>query len=127
MTNQVTSTMKWIEHKGKSILLIEYSGVDMLDLEGEIHENELATIELGKSGKTDLLFLTDVTSVHIDLAAVNAFKAATQAMEPYTKGSAVVGVHGIRRILLDAVNRFSKIETKAFDTLDQAKEWLVSL
>jgi hypothetical protein len=127
MTNQVTSTMQWIEYKDKSILLIEYSGVDMLDLEGEIHENELATIKLGKSGKTDLLFLTDVTSVHIDLAAVNAFKSATQAMEPYTKGSAVVGIHGIRRILLDAVNRFSKIETKAFDTLDRAKEWLVSL
>jgi hypothetical protein len=127
MNDQVTTTMKWIEHNGKPILFADYSGVDMLELQNEVKVNERAIVELGSKGFKDLLVLTDVRGCHIDLAAVSAFQSVTTAMKPYTKGSAVVGISKLRKILLEAVNKFSKLETRAFDTLEEGKEWLVRL
>ena len=127
MTDAITNTMKWIDYNDKKILLADYSNVDMLKLQDEVKANERAIADLGSKGFKDLLVLTDVRGCHIDLAAVNAFQAVSTTMKPYTKGSAVVGISTLRKILLEAVNKFSKLETKAFDTLEEGKEWLVSL
>ena len=127
MSEQLTNTAQWIDYRGKRILLADYSGVDMLKLEDEIKANESAIVDLGSKGATDLLILTDVSGCHIDLSGVNAFQSVSTAMKPYTKGSAVVGITGVRKILLDAVVRFSDLETKAFNNLEDAKDWLVKL
>ena len=127
MIDQITTTLRWIEHEGKPILFADYSGVDMLDLQNEVKANEQAIVELGSKGFRDLLVLTDVRNCHVDLAAVSAFQSVTTAMKPITKGSAVIGISKLRKILLEAVNRFSKLETRAFDNLEEGKEWLVGL
>lgn len=127
MGDRVTNTMQRVMYKGKSILLVDFVDVDMLALSKEIQSNRDAVLQMGKNGNTELLILTDISSVHIDVSALTEFKSVADAMRPYTKGSAIVGVHGIRKFMLDAVNQFAKMETKAFHTLDEGMEWLVSL
>ena len=127
MTDKLTNTSQWIEYKGKIILFADYSGVDMMELQNEVQANEQSIMELGANGHKNLLVLTDVRGCHIDLSAVHAMQSVTKVMRPYTKASAVVGVTKIRKVILDAINRFCAMEHRPFDTLEEAKEWLVSL
>ena len=127
MADQITRTAKWIEYEGKSIMLADYADLKSQDLVDAIKENEMAIVKMGNEGRSELLIVTDVTSGQIDTAVIEAFKSVTVAMKPYTKGSAVVGITGLRKFALDLVNTFSKLETKAFKTLEEGKEWLVKL
>ena len=127
MSKQVTGSAKLIEFEGKTIFHADYSGLSPADLAKAIKENEEAIMRMGEQGERNLLVLTDLTSTVIDLEVIEAFKTIAKAMKPYTKGSAVVGVIGFRRFALDLVNAFSALETKAFDTVEAGKEWLVSL
>lgn len=127
MSKQVTGTAKFIEFEGKTIFHAEYAGLNPADLAKAIKENEDAIVRMGELGERNLLVLTDLTSTVINLEVIEAFKTIAKAMKPYTKGSAVVGVTGFRRFALDLVNTFSTLETKAFDTVETGKEWLVSL
>lgn len=126
MGNQVTKSMSWINHNGKGILFANYESLEGPDFAGAIRENEDAIVAMGRQGRSDLLILTDITNALIDQQAIEAFKSVTENMRPYTLKSAVVGISGVRKFALDIVNRFSKLETKSFNDLDQAKDWLVS-
>ncbi len=43
-----------------------------------------------------------------------------------TLKEAVVGISGGKKILLKIVQSFTNMNLKVFDTLDEAKEWLIS-
>jgi hypothetical protein len=126
MENGITRSMKKITYQEETIYHAAYAGVDMLDLAAEIKANEDSLSEMFKAGLEDLLLLTDVTGCHIDNDALMAFQSLAKTIEPHTKASAVVGATGLRKFLLEAVNKFSPLETKPFDTTEEALEWLVS-
>ena len=46
-------------------------------------------------------------------------------MKPYTKKVSVVGVRFTQNYILTLVNLFSNLDIKPFDTIDDAKDWLV--
>jgi len=119
--------MQWIEHRGKAILFADYSGINGSDLANVVNANQAAIIGMGKAGKSDLLVLTDVSNCLADDEAIEAFKSIAVAMRPYTRGSAIVGISGLRKFALEIVNLFSKLETKPLDTVEKAKDWLSAL
>jgi hypothetical protein len=45
-------------------------------------------------------------------------------MRPFTKASAVVGITGSRKFLLQVVNTFSSQDNRPIDSVDEAKDWL---
>ena len=107
MNTRITDTASWIEHKGKSIFLADYSKVDMLDIRHQVRLNEAAILDLGQKGSTSLLILNDVSRCDIDNFAFAALKSTTNTLWPYIKGSAIVGVTGLRVYALELVNKFT--------------------
>jgi hypothetical protein len=120
-------SVEWIEYKGKRILLIDLRGlapeaiIENLDLTDQM----LLEIPLG----TRVSHLTDFEGAVVNTEVMARLKASgKEVVEPRTEKAAVVGVHGIRHILLAAYNRVTGAgkNQKLFDTQEEALEWLVS-
>jgi hypothetical protein len=127
MGSQITKTARWDDYHGKAIISIDFADLKGQDLADEIEANRVAFLDLAKSGHSEFLFVTDVSRCLVTDKALEAFKRNTKDVRPYTKGSAVVGITGLRKFALDLVNKFSGLNTKAFDTHETAKEWLIKL
>ncbi len=113
---------RWVTHKGKKILVNDYS-----NLAGD----DIATvcIELSKRiharDAHDLLFLCDVTETYANKAALATFKEWSVKNKPFLKKSALLGVVGVTKFFLQIVEKVSGIGAKTFDDLDSALDWLV--
>lgn len=127
MSERLTNSMQWIEYKGTRILFADYGTLRGADLATAIKANEVAIAEMGKAGTTGLRVLTDASDVMMDEQVIDAFKSIARTMQPYTLGSAIVGVTGLRKFALEMVNHFSKMESKPFDSVEKAKDWLRGL
>ena len=116
----------WItisSHKGKSVVVLGFSGLKYLEILERIGEfRKFISSQQEKS----LLVLTDVTGCEINKRTVEAFKDFALKNKPYVIASAVVGLTGFPRIFVSAVNQFSKRDIRLFDKIDPAKDWLVS-
>jgi hypothetical protein len=71
------------------------------------------------------LTLSDLRNARIDQAFVDLSKEQGKISREYTKKAAVLGVDGVRKILLKAVNMVSGNPREPFSTMEEAKDWLV--
>ncbi len=111
----------FINHQGKDILFLNFSGCSA--------DEVLATIGRAKNvirtcPQNSLLTLTDVTDARFNERVSQDMKDFTAHNKPYVRASAVVGITGLKRIVFDAVMRFSQRKITAFDSIDDAKTWL---
>jgi hypothetical protein len=120
-------SVEWIEHKGKRILLIDHSG---LELEAVIENLELVDkIMLEFPPDAKLLHLSNFEGVMINVTVLARLKESGKAVvEPRTEKAAVVGLSSLQHILLASYNRFTGAgkRQKVFDTQEEALEWLLS-
>jgi hypothetical protein len=114
---------RFIEHRGKKILLLDYSGIK--DPAAALREIEASKAEVVKHPPKSLRVLTDTTDAHYDSAVVQALKELAAHDEPYVIASAVVGVSGLKKVVLTGVNLFSRRKITMFNTRPEALEWLV--
>jgi hypothetical protein len=118
---------RFIEHAGKRILLLEYTGLgsDLVELRGEI-EKTRRLISTQPPGS--VLTLTDVRRSTITPANVRAMKELVEHNEPFVRWSAVVvGLTGVYLAGFRAIQALSRRRNLlSFGDLDDAKEWLVS-
>lgn len=113
---------EWIEHQGKRVLYIKYGGLkpeEMLDLIRQATQMIVAT----NSNQT--LTLTDVTGCFLNQEFVDLSKKQSQISLPLTRKAAIVGVTGLKNILLQAVNRVTANPRESFATVEEALDWLV--
>ncbi len=115
--------VRFIEHRGKAILFIDLSGCATEGLFPLVEEAK-AAIRTQRHGS--VLTLTDVTDTCFDSTLSVAMKELVQHNKPYVAAAAVVGVTGLKQIILNSVMRFSGRHLHAFPSLDEAKDWLAS-
>jgi len=115
-------SIEWIQHKGKRILYVKYSDLSTDEALAQIRK---ATQTLVDSHDRNNLTLSDVRDAHIDQDFVDLSKAQGKISKDYTKKAAIVGVEGVRKILLKAVNMVSGNPREPFSTIEEAKDWLV--
>lgn len=115
-------SIEWITHKGKKILYIKYSGLSESE---ELEQVRRATQILVDTKSTGNLTLTDVTNSRINQDFVDLAKEKGKISAPYTKKAAIVGIEGVRRFLLEVVNKVSGNKRVPFSTIEEAKDWLV--
>jgi hypothetical protein len=115
---------RFVDHKGKRILLLDYSG--MTSPEEEIAEIRHSIDVVAGQPRDSLLVLTDVSDARYNAASLQALKELAAHNAPFVTASAVVGITGLRRIAYQAVIVFSKRNIRAFDTREAAKDWLVT-
>ena len=115
----------WIIHKEKQIFHIDLSGFgrDTDAFRKELMAAESVTCQQPAGS---LAVLTDVRDTVASSEVMNLAKESSGRTTKYVRKTAVIGVTGIRRVLLDAVSRFSGQQFAAFDDIEAAKDWLAS-
>lgn len=113
--------VSFINHKGKKILLIDFSGRKAEEVINIIAE---AKELIKKQPEKSLLTLTDGTNTRFDPKVAEGLKEFAAHNKPYVRAGAVVGITGIVKIVYNAVMKFSGRNLPAFDDIETAKDWL---
>jgi hypothetical protein len=117
---------QWITHKGKRILLADYSNFAM-DTAGAKAEMETAISLVRREPSNSVLTLTDVRGTKGSPEMVSLMQSTAGKIAQYARKRAVVGVTGVQRTFVDLINKVSGNKTFVlFDDLEKAKDWLVS-
>ena len=117
-----TTRSRFEIYKDHEILVTDYthlSGKAFVEAITRAHAFLLASM---KSGIHEVV---DVTGSYADSAVMDALKKTAAEERQYVSKRAVVGVQGMQRILLEAVNLFANHKTVPLGSMEQAKEWLV--
>jgi len=112
-----------VEHKGKRILIQDFSGMHP----GEEFDRTIAEAKgfiAGQPAKS-VLSVFDATGAVYNAAVLAALKDFTAHNKPFIRASAVVGVEGILSIALMAVSKFSGRTFKGCRDRQSAMDWLV--
>jgi hypothetical protein len=114
--------VEYIVHRDKKILFFDIRENPKPEESMRIGDQAKAII-VAQPLKSVLL-LTDVTQARYNPEATDYMKEYSSQITPYVKASAMVGVSGIRNIILNALVRVSGRNIKMFDDLEKAKDWL---
>ncbi|MEW6701179.1 MAG: hypothetical protein AB1298_00525 [Bacteroidota bacterium] len=115
--------ISFIDHKGKKILLYDFSYTKKSD-DVIVLIKQAGTIAK-KQPPRSILVLTDVTEAHYSVETTQALKELAKENTPYVKASAVTGVTGIKKVIFDAILKFSGRDIKLFNSREEAFDWLV--
>jgi hypothetical protein len=115
---------KWITHKGRKIYFADYSNFTgrYEDLKAEIGG---VTTAITGEPKNSVPLLVDVRDTPGTPENVDLLKASAVACKPHVPKTGVVGVTGYRRMIMRTISKLSGMPLMAFDTIDEAKDWLV--
>jgi hypothetical protein len=120
--------VQWIEHNGKKILYLNYTGLRAKNPEEK--KVVLAIIKeataIAAASRERILFLSDVTNTVSDTDVVDALREFGHFTSSHGKveKECVVGVTGLQKALVSMLNLMSKTKLVIFDTLEQAKDYL---
>lgn len=114
--------IRFIEHRGKRILLIDIS---------HCPADEVATIArlvptyVTSEPRGSVLLLADFTGAEFDRIAIDRLKEGTVFDKPHLKRSAWVGIESLPKVFYEHIKSFSRRDLPAFKTREEALEWLV--
>lgn len=109
-------------HKGRIITRFDFSNSDYAEIQSRIVVfRNFMVLQPPRS----VLTLTDITGVTANGKTVDLLKAWALHNKPYVIAGAVVGLSPARRMLVAAVNYFTKRDIKLFNNAEQASDWLV--
>ena len=112
----------FISHKGKDIIFTDLSqtasSAQQIDILNQAEK--LISTQPPKS----VLSLIDYTGARYDLTSVEAQKNFSAAVTPHMKASAVLGIGGLKQVILRSIVRITGRNIKTFDDNEAAKDWL---
>jgi hypothetical protein len=113
--------VRFIDHQGKRILLVDLSNCPVKQLENIIRiVPDYVTVEpLGS-----VLVVTDFTGAQFDREAVRAIKETAVFDKPFVKKSALVGIEGLPASFYEELKSFSRRDMTIFATRESALAWL---
>lgn len=112
-----------INHQGKTILYIDYTPYKNKD---EMIANLHKVADYYKKAILPVSSLTDVTGAYLSNEFIDEMKSLTrEVFQEKSNKAAVIGITGIKKILLDAFNMITKNGgIKAFNTKEEALSYL---
>jgi hypothetical protein len=114
--------IRFIEHQGKRILLVDVSHCSAAEL-AKIAPVVPAYAENEAPGS--VLLLADFTGATFDRVAIDRLKESTVFDRPYLKRSAWVGIDKLPSVFYEHLKSFSRRDLPVFKTREEAMEWLV--
>ncbi|MEN8123366.1 MAG: hypothetical protein ABFS35_23715 [Bacteroidota bacterium] len=117
------SGSKIILHNGVEIIFNDYSGLKTVD-EVKNVVNQAAKIIQNKKPNS-VLSLICFKNTHFNKQIISALQDAAKDNKPYIKASAVFGVSGMGKIILDGVIKLTGRDLPTFNSEEAAKEYLV--
>jgi hypothetical protein len=119
----MTGRVKFIHHRGKEVVLVDMTNLtpEMMLAVAEECRKTVTTLPKGSA-----LTLTDVTGSEFSKDTVNKMQQITAANKDHVYRAALVGVTGLKQIIVNSVAMFSKRDLKLFETRETGLDWLVS-
>ncbi|HZP64057.1 MAG TPA: hypothetical protein VFB28_11630 [Terriglobales bacterium] len=114
--------VRFFEHKGKQILLCDFSYCAADKLPAIVDEIKW---QIAQHAPNSVLTLADFTGAEIDKAVATRMKEALAVDRPYVKRSAWVGTESLPKVFYDNFKHFSRREFPTFASREEAMEWLV--
>ena len=115
----------WMSHKGKRILFINFADTKVDGVNEAIAE---AKPMISSQPPESVLFLVDTTGTSFSLDISSAVKEFTMHNKPFMKMTALVGVEGLQKIILNSVIMFTKRRNLVVkNSREEALDWLVDL
>lgn len=115
-------SVKWTEYKGTKILIVDYRNQDF---DSMIQTLEEACV-LYKNSKEKIRAITYFQDVHVSREFMSKAKSmGKEILHPKSEKAAVIGIEGLKKILLQAYNTFAGGLLKPFSSEQEAKEWLI--
>lgn len=115
--------LKWMEHKGKRILYLDFRGIDG---EPAIQQLDELAAEIDRTPGEILIMINFEGTRATTRFMSHAKQIGKSKVEPRDIRSAAVGITGIKEVLLEGYNKFTGRSLRNFKTEAQALEWLVS-
>ncbi|MFN8255772.1 MAG: hypothetical protein U0W24_08805 [Bacteroidales bacterium] len=116
-------SLSYINYKGKTILFVDYKGCktasEMIGILEKVKE-------LYEKSSTPFLALNDFTGTFGSSEFLNAASKHKELFDAKTIKTAVLGITGLKKVLLNGYNAFVKKKQVPFDTKEEALEYLVS-
>lgn len=114
---------EWIEYKGKKILYMNLKG---LKKEAETLEVIEHSTQMQRLSSVPVLLLCNIEDAALSPKFMGHVKQTALELKPKQKKLAMVGITGLKEILLQTYNKIVGVTNqKLFDTVEQAKERLV--
>lgn len=115
--------IRFIEHQGKQILLLDFSHADAHQMQ-LLHE--YVRITVAKHGHESLVTLADFTGSEVDHAVATKIKEVLTLDRPFVKKTAWIGAESIPHAFMENFHNFSQREIMTFKTREEAMDWLVA-
>ncbi|MBN2340265.1 MAG: hypothetical protein JXX29_05675 [Deltaproteobacteria bacterium] len=113
----------WETYKGKQILNVCYTTCNSTDEMIKLLEKELQML---KDAGGNSLLLADFRGTTVENEFMDKAKSIGKELEALTDKSAILGITGVKKILLMAYNKVAKGSLKPFDDETAAKDYLVN-
>lgn len=121
------SRIGYITHKGRRILHVDHTALDAQpDIEQAKEFFALARREVDAQSLGSIRLLTSLSPqmrFNAEIAAME--REFAQANTPYVKKSAVVGATPTMKAIMATLRFFTGRDIRAFDTTEEALDWLV--
>lgn len=114
--------IRFIEHRGKQILLVDFSSADAREMLLLLEE---LRVTAARYPRESLITLADYTGATVDHAVATKIKEVLTLDRPFVKKTGWVGTEGIPHAFMENFHSFSQREIATFKTREDAMEWLV--
>lgn len=116
--------VKFIEHKGRRILFIDFAFSGMKDIISTMDE---ASLIIEKQPPLSVLCLVDVRESSYDNTISEKLKIFTSHNMPYMKVTAIAGVEKTKKVIYQAVTAFTGRKNLILkDTVEEGANWIAA-
>ncbi len=122
LLDDVKGRQKWTKYKGKEILYEDYSNLTGKEIAKRVPIFSHLELQMEKK---DMLLIIDLSNSFANDGAVKAFTEAGKQTEDLFSKTAVLGITGVKKILLNVVNKLTNVNAKPFSKIEDAKEYLI--
>lgn len=121
-TEPKSGELKFINYKGKKIFYQNFTNCSLEQSHKGLAEGRklFSSQPLGS-----VLSLLDVSGADFDITLVDDLKKYANDNKPYVKRSVVVGIEGLKKVVLQGVIAFTGRNFELFDDVKSAREALV--
>lgn len=115
-----------LNYKGKEIVYIDFSNLDILK-----YDEFKATIENAKNiiknyPPASALTLVNFSDMRFSSQYLAEMKDFTLHNKPYVKNGAALGIQGLQKIVFDSVMKITGRNLPLFSSKEEAMDWLIS-
>lgn len=115
--------VEWISHKGKKILFINYSEIKS---QGEMLEVLNESLKIIREASGTILALSDMTNASVGPDFMKEAKEKGKELAGKAEKTAILGITGLKSMLLKGYNLFTGETMKPFSTREEALDYLAS-